>query len=385
MFELPNAFPAFQHSLTTGIIPKHLLGELSAAELRLSSFNQQPTGTGPFKFSALSQEGGSAQFEANPNYFRGEPKLDRFVIEAFKDQESLESAFTDGELTAAAGISYKKYYDVEKDNKNTITNYQLFSSVLAFLNTSRAPLDDVKVRTALLRATSSSEIIEKAKLPLLKAEGPLLDGQFGYVKSGNKQNIAEANKLLDESGWKLAQDGYRYKNNQLLELNIVTQNSNEFPEVAKQLQQQWKKVGVKCSISEQNADDLQADKILNHDYQVLLFGLENGVDPDQFAFWHSSQKGKKDLNLSEISDKKLDEALEAGRTRTDPALRSQKYKTFQKIWFQLAPAVPLYRSSFIYVQTDEVIGPKDAKISSPTDRFNNVEDWAVKTKLGIEK
>ena len=113
--------------------------------------------------------------------------------------------------------------------------------------------------------------------------------------------------------------------------------------------------------------------------------MENGVVPDKFAFWNSSQKGKKDLNLSEISDKKLDEALEAGRTRTDPALRSQKYKTFQKIWFQLAPAVPLYRSSFIYVQTDEVIGPKDAKISSPTDRFNNVEDWAVKTKLGIEK
>ena len=49
-FRLPEPFAPFLDYLTFGILPEHLLGELTPAEIIDSDFNLQPTGSGPYKF-----------------------------------------------------------------------------------------------------------------------------------------------------------------------------------------------------------------------------------------------------------------------------------------------------------------------------------------------
>ena len=80
----------------------------------------------------------------------------------------------------------------------------------------------------------------------------------------------------------------------------------------------------------QQPEELQAT-LSRHTYDVLLYGISIGKDPDVFAYWHSSQANilsPNRLNLSEYKSTIADRALEAGRTRSDTTLRSVKYKSF---------------------------------------------------------
>ncbi|HVX56773.1 MAG TPA: hypothetical protein VHA37_03505, partial [Candidatus Saccharimonadales bacterium] len=84
------------------------------------------------------------------------------------------------------------------------------------------------------------------------------------------------------------------------------------------------------------------------------------------------------LNLSEYKNATADEALEAGRTRLDPALRTIKYRPFLQAWQQDAPAVGLYQPRLLYLTNGTVAGLSDAPINTPPDRFINVQNWEIR-------
>ncbi len=52
-FRLPEAFSPFLDYLDFGILPSHLLADLSVQEIVDAPFNLQPVGTGPFKYDSL--------------------------------------------------------------------------------------------------------------------------------------------------------------------------------------------------------------------------------------------------------------------------------------------------------------------------------------------
>jgi hypothetical protein len=84
------------------------------------------------------------------------------------------------------------------------------------------------------------------------------------------------------------------------------------------------------------------------------------------------------LNLSEYKNTTADAALEAGRTRLDPTLRVIKYKPFLQEWQKDAPAVGLYQPRLLYLTHGPVAGLSQKPISSPTDRFINVDQWQIR-------
>ena len=57
-FVLPEAYAPFLDYLTFGVLPSHLLGDLSVTEIIDSPFNLQPVGSGPYRFDHLIVEDG---------------------------------------------------------------------------------------------------------------------------------------------------------------------------------------------------------------------------------------------------------------------------------------------------------------------------------------
>ena len=57
-FRLPEPFAPFLDYLTFGVLPKHLLGELTPTELIDDQFNLNPVGSGPYRFEQLLVEEG---------------------------------------------------------------------------------------------------------------------------------------------------------------------------------------------------------------------------------------------------------------------------------------------------------------------------------------
>ena len=189
-------------------------------------------------------------------------------------------------------------------------------------------------------------------------------------------------QLLDQAGWKADASGERVKNGQPLEFHVVTsQTITQYSLTAEFLQKEWAKIGIKVLITYPPSDDDLQTTIANHDYDSLLYGINIGVDPDVFAFWDSSQASvtsQGHLDLSEYKSTAADQAIEAGRTRSDPTIRAIKYKSFLSAWSQDAPALALYQPNFLYISRGPVFNYEHSALNSSVDRFDNVADWEIR-------
>lgn len=389
-FILPNAYSPFPHSLTNGIIPKHLFKDIPAAQLRSTTFNtKSPIGSGPFIWKGVSKDldDDSDQLETiqltkNNNYFRDKVKLDGITIKTYRDENSLKNALQDNKIIAAAGLSSS---DQDIEPKQEDLGFSLMSANMLFLKTTSPTLSDIRVRQALVKGTNLVSLVSKINYASIPVRQPILKSQIGYNPaylqfSFNKE---EAIKLLEQAGWKLnPKDGFRYKGSNKLNLKLAYQSSREFSHISDSVQKQWKELGVDLNVSISQDKNDSRKYLDSHDYDVLLYGINIGPDPDVYAYWHSSQIDKKTqihLNLSEYKSTVADIALEAARTRTDPELRAAKYKPFLEAWRRDAPAIGLYQPRYLVITNQHVYGLKPALINVPSDRFNNVSNWMINT------
>lgn len=390
VFTLPTPLAGFAHSLTNGIIPRHLLSGIPVGQLRSTPFSSTaPVGSGPFKFSSVEVFGSSAETRQEQisltsfdKYFLGRPALDGYVLRVFRDQSQLAMAFDNHEINAAIGLSPTEV-PVGGESVNAFS-VPLTSAVYAFLNNSSEILADAKVRQALAHTTDADAILEKIGYPLVAVRQPILRSQGGYdpALDQRKLDLATAENLLNEAGW-VRPDGsqIRKKGDQPLRLRLFSQSLAEYAIVVQTLQAQWQQIGVEVEAVLQSEEDLQTGVIARHDYDVLLYGIAIGSDADVFAYWHSSQadpRSQNRLNLSEYKSTVADEALEAGRTRIDPSLRTVKYRAFLEAWRNDVPAIGLYQPRFYYVIRGELAGFEGKIFNSATDRFNNVVNWMIR-------
>ena len=389
-FNLPNPLSSFPYSLINGIVPQHLLKAVPLEQLRSVSFNSaNPIGAGPFKWSAIEVSGDTPDHREEQiallpfdKYVRGAPKLSKFIIKSFHDEKNLLTSFRHQELNGAAGLSALP--DGLKTNSNVYEyDIPVLGETMVFFKTTSPLLSDVRVRQALTMATNRDAIINKLGYPVIGADEPVLKSQFAYDRTQAELgfDVAGANKLLDEAGWAVGTDGIRSKGGVALSLALYSQDNPDYVQVSKQLQKQWKAVGVEAQLNIESATDLQTKQLDTHAYDVLLYGIEIGVDPDVFAYWDSTQadvRSQSRLNFSEYKSATADAALESGRTRLDPTLRAIKYQPFLKAWRADAPAVALYQPRFLYITRGQVFGFTPTGVSSSVDRYANVNNWMIR-------
>ena len=388
-FGLPNSLSAFPYSLTNGIIPYHLLKNIKPEELRSASFNTSPVGTGPFEWKFVDVSGGTSDarqqrvsLAAFDRYHFGHPALDGFSLITYSDNRHLLTAFENKQINAMSGLESLPN-ELAKDKSVHVYSTPLTTAVMAFFNNSQAFLSDQNVRKALVSGVDRSGVDKLFSNPVQPVDSPLLKNQLGYDSSIAElpYNFDYANQLLDQDGWTRDANGQRIKNGQPLVFSMASQDTQNYSNVAAYLQQQWAKLGVKVQVNYYDASDLQTSIISNHSYDVLLYGISVGVDPDEYAYWDSSQASltsQGHLNLSEYKSTAADQSLEGGRTRTDPALRAAKYKAFLSAWSSDAPALALYQPNYIYITRGPVLNYQRSADNSSEDRFYNVADWMIR-------
>jgi peptide/nickel transport system substrate-binding protein len=368
-----------------------LLSKVEPGNLRSALFNTtQPIGSGPFKWHSVEVTGSNVDDRQqrisllpNDSYYHGRPKLGEFVISTFLDERHMVERFTKGELTAMAGVQ-----DLPDDQKKDLGisqyNIPITGAVMVFLNNKDIILQGSNVRKAIASAVNKQEILTNLSYPSIAVNSPLLHDMLGYDPSAVQRpyDVAEANKVLDSDGWVRGSNGIRIKDGKKLSLTLNTLNNIEYATVANELQKQLKQVGIEVTVNSLDQTDLQT-AVGGRSYSMLLYGISLGLDPDQFAYWHSSQAdilAQRRLNFSDYSSKVADASLEAGRTRLDPSLRAAKYKPFLEAWRDDAPAVALYQPHFLYVSHSQVFNFDERGMNAPSDRYANVQNWMIRTE-----
>jgi len=383
-FTLPGAYAPFPHALTFGILPKHVIEKASPARLRENAFNREPIGSGPFAFKSIQVINPDAdrvvlQLERNDEYHRGPVKLERFQLHTFQDHDALRQGFLSREVNAAAEVTSSDIKTIKEQIPSTIVaDAPLNNGVYAFFQTERPGLNDAAVRRALVKATDRNSL-RKTVSDASPLDGPLLNDQTGSVgdlRQATFDSKAAASEL-DAAGWKL-NGQIRQKDGQPLQLSVVAPRSGDFPAILESLAKQWRSVGVDVKTQVVDTDTFEQNILSSRAYDVLLYELALGADPDVFAYWHSSQASIRGFNLSNYKSGISDDALLSARGRSEGNLRNAKYRGFYEQWLKDAPAVALYRPHLRYVMTENTVSVDRAKpVVDTLNRYHTLDTWTV--------
>lgn len=385
---LSSVYASFEHALTFAVLPKHLLEDIAPNQLRENEFSQNPIGSGPFKFrfkqSVPDEDGQKIIYMArNDGYFKGRVNLEKFQLNIYSGIDEVIEALYSNKVNATAELSP---IDIKKidTSKYKISVTPIQNGVYALINTKSTLLSDANIRQALRLATDIDKIIEKLPENTNKISLPFTNGQlFGEnIPVTPGFDLISAKKILDDAGWTLNSEGIRQKDGVDLKIEVVTMKGDEYEQNLQILAGQWRNVGfvveTKILDSADQAQNIAQNVLQPRNYDVLIYELEIGADPDVYAYWNSTQISTRGLNFSNYSNIISDDALKSARSRLEKSIRNAKYITFAKQWISDVPAIGLYQSTvqYVYGKNVKTFNPDNVFVIS-TDRYSDIFSWAV--------
>lgn len=217
---------------------------------------------------------------------------------------------------------------------------------------------DIRVRKALLHATNTKEIIATLfsdNYP--QATSPLAKTAAGYVDLSSKLTFdpAQANKLLDEAGWKTGSQGLRQKDGKTLELTAyesLPQPQNK--ETLQLVSQQWAKVGVKLNVLAGDAGSKTVDSLdpLKTGVAPAMVGR---ADPDVLKSQYYPtvrnvllQKGGSSDKVNTFVDTHLNTLLDGIAAETDRSKRLALVGEVQSYLIDQAYVIPIFEEPQVF-------------------------------------
>ncbi|MDP3970699.1 MAG: ABC transporter substrate-binding protein [bacterium] len=390
---LKEPFAPFLSSLTFGILPEHIWFNAykgSVQNITLSEYNVKPIGSGPFVFDKLVKDSAGVlkSYTVVPfeKYYGKHPYLESVTFVFTPDLISATELLRRKEVDAVAFISPDQKLELQKQHKQLqYYNLKLPQYTALFFNQEHSDiLARDEVRQAIVWGVDRDSMIEQA----LQGDGepiftPILKGYIGHNDDIEKYgfDIAKGIEILEEGGW-ILEDGteFRTRKDETLEFGIATVNQDEFLKTLEILKENWTKMGIKVTVDVYEPEDIHEQIIKPRKYEALLFGEIVGVDPDPYAFWHSTQMEHPGLALSIFYQKNIDDLLETARKESDEEERRLKYLHFQNILAEELPAIFLYNPYYTYAIHRDVQGVDPQYITTPADRFADISNWYRKTE-----
>jgi len=198
---LTEAQGPFVAALAVGhakIVPREVVEE------RGEAFGRQPVGTGPFRFERW-ERGKEIVLAANPDYHAGAPKLSRLVYRIFPGEpfDLMYEEFTKGHLEDTP-IPTQEYRRIVTSDRHLYVRRPMLSVRFYGFNTRIRPLDDRRVRQAIVHAVDREGLIEEVFLGrYTPARGIVPPGTQGFNPRlrGHPYDPDRARELLAAAGY----------------------------------------------------------------------------------------------------------------------------------------------------------------------------------------
>ena len=329
-----------------GILPKHIFEGTNPLQNPATMATATPIGTGAFKFQEWKR-GDHLRFVRNSAYWEpGKPYLDEIVARIIPQPAARTQALLAGEIDF---ISF--YFFPSSDEKVVSASPKLKMARSAtpaaidylFLNMLRKPVDDKKVRQALLMATDRNYLVKTAWLgrgspgtmPFTNKIEWAADKSIDYDKM-YPFDLAKANAALDAAGFPRKAEGIRFQ----VHMPYASEEA-DYVQVAIALKSMWAAAGVEVLIEPTERATFLKRIYTDHDFDVTLNGYGSFNEPALGIArgFVTSGIGKPYANVSSYSNKAVDELFRKGESVTSPEERGVFYKQAQKI---LAEDLPVF-------------------------------------------
>lgn len=143
----------------------------------------------------------------------------------------------------------------------------------------------------------------------------------------------------------------------------------------------WQKNGATISIETKPAPLIEREILPERNFDLLLFRLQPGGDPDSYPFWHSSQATGSGRNLSNLKDRELDRLLEEGRLMENNDSRRAIYQKVETRLSELVPGIRLRQGEEKSLALDRAVkgaSPRQGLVLA--DVMNDIQTYYFKEK-----
>ena len=377
-------------------VPSHKLKDIPVKEQEAHDITRKnPLSPGPYYIKEIIP-GQQVVFEANPYYYKGQPKV-KTVVWKVVPSAQIVAALQAGEYDLTVALNADLYNKV-KDLKNIKVGVQddLSYTYIGFklgkwdkekgevVTDPNAKMADVKLRKAMAYAIDNNLVGTKFYEGLRRNATQLMIPAFKeyYDDSlkGYTLDIEKAKQLLDEAGYKdVNGDGIREdKNGQPFKINFASMSGGATAEpIAQYYMQQWKSIGLDVQLTNGRLIEINSfyEKVQADDPEIDVYQAAwgTGSNPNPTAFYGRNAA----FNFPRYATPELDAILAKINSveAVDKDFRSKAYKEFANYMFENVPVVPtLFRKSIVAVNNrvkkwditpGSVFTVKDVELTAP--------------------
>ncbi len=344
------------------VLPEHLLGGVGPEKLDADEFFVDGmVGSGPYRF-AQRRPGHFIQFEANPDYFLGEPKIEAVLVHLIRSPEVTHAAMQRGEIDVnrRGELSMDAYKALLQDPRFELAAVasQRTSAGYAF-NSRTEWLADPRIRQAAILALDRRGLVDRFVGGLGVINNTCLFMPMGVVTDEMKRKYPEsgdsarAKSLLGKAEW----DGAR----------TVTVKTPAFANPDQRSMHQAEQAmlgdaGLRISFEEMDTPSWAVAYYREHDYDAVRVGGWGGSLSGAYFYFHSAY-----TDAMGYASPKLDsllEALSGALTRTQ---QERIGRQVNEMFIEDLPILPIYSSVWLGAYGARVHVPGFGDRPQPSD------------------
>ena len=322
-----------------------------------------PLGSGAFKFVHYDNTQQVCDLEAFQEYWEGAPKLPTVRVRQIADMNALQAELQSERVDIApmpTSLSPDAVMRLQQDPSLQVKAFPGSNIALLTINTSSAPLDNVKVRQAIEYAIDRENLLKNLVLGFGKLAHSIIPEESWSYSPGQTYSFdpARAKQLLDEAGFRDPDgDGPRLRFDKPIVFKLSS-SSIAGRQYAGVIQNSLKQVGIPVEIQTPEQNTL-FDELKRGNFQMSYTQWVGGnQDPifykDLFATSEIPTEKRPARNRSRYSNKELDALLDEAVNTFDRQKAKGLYVKVQDIVSRDVPVIPLWYQSNIVIARKNV-------------------------------
>jgi len=327
------------------ILPKHIWETMTRDQV-MEFKNENPIGTGPFKFSEW-KTGEYAKVVVNENYWKGRPYIDAVIFKHYDSMDAVVLGLRAGEIDTV-GISTlfpPVVKELEQDPQiKVVASTHLRWNYIGFncneTGTGNPTLRDSKVRLALRYTVDKDTYVRLAFLgyatPGVAHIPPSMPYWFN-PNLKNEYNMTKAAQILTEAGYiDRNKDGIRESPAGIkMEYNLYTYTASEEVRIAPLWAQSLASLGIKVIVQVLEEGALGAI-VYTYKHDIDMWVWDLNPDPDYaMELFVTNNPAQSEMWSNATYDRLYNEQKAA----LDPEARKQIIWKMQEILFEQSPNI----------------------------------------------
>lgn len=364
-----------------------------------SAYVRNPTNpglyNGPYVITDVKL-GSHVSFARNPNFYGTPAHIKKIIVKLIPNTGTMEANLRSGtiDMISTLGLDFDQALAFEKKATREKLNFDVhFVPSVTYehidLNMDNPILSDVNVRKALLHGMNRADLVaalfdskQDVALHNISPKDAWYTDDPKIIKT-YRYSRRETRKYLDAAGWKMGDDGYRYKDGKRLSLTFQTTAGNKTRELVQvYLQNQWKRAGIEVLIKNEPARVFFGETMSKRKFEGMgLFAWVSSPENSPRSTTSSKaiptqKNGWSGQNYTGWINPDVDKALDALDTEFDAKKRIDLVHSILKHYTEEVPVLPLYYRADISVTPKNLENYKMA--GHQFYETNNIEFWNLK-------